>query len=359
MDAFYTPGNLARLMVESADIKSGLTCVADFAAGDGALLRAAEREWPSAIMVATDMDRSKVQKLCKAHPGWLSGRCNFLDVQSRCRCAVLLRFKKKIRLVLLNPPFSCRGAARWSVVFHEERVGCSRAMAFVLEALDYLCAEGTVVAVLPCGSLRSEKDSRAWSLVRRFCRVKIVRNNGHRVFNGCVPRTVLVRLELRRRAVKQLETVEGRRSAIGRKKRVCVGIARGSMPVHRTSNCRDGRGVRFIHTTELKDNRIVRTKRRVVHLGTLVKGPAVLLPRVGLPSKMKVAILHSQRGVVLSDCIIALTCSDVNGARQVQQVLISKWDAVAREYSGTCAPYLTLGRLASVLAALGFHTSGL
>ena len=72
LDTHYTPSAVAKALVRAMrDLRPAL--VADLAAGNGDLLLEAERVWPNATFVATDIDRRAVRPLGPT-PSLLGGR---------------------------------------------------------------------------------------------------------------------------------------------------------------------------------------------------------------------------------------------------------------------------------------------
>ena len=109
IDAFYTPSHLAELMVSHVQYHEPKV-IADFAAGDGELLLTAHRRWPHASIIATDLDKRSIRIIRHRNPVWSVGCCDFLNERSRIRCSPLRDMIGTVSLVLLNPPFSYRGA---------------------------------------------------------------------------------------------------------------------------------------------------------------------------------------------------------------------------------------------------------
>ena len=114
-------------------------------------------------------------------------------------------------------------------------------------------------------------------------------------------------------------------------------------------------GVPLVHSDGLQKGLIRPPARFVDTAKSLVKGPAVLLPRVGLPRADKIAVLSEEAGpTALSDCVIALGCESLADGDRVRDVLVEEWDAVRAAYVGSCAPYITIARLRTLLGKLGF-----
>jgi tRNA1(Val) A37 N6-methylase TrmN6 len=160
LDNFYTPPVLARDILTyapSIDPKR----IADFAAGDGALLLEAQRRWPQAELIATDLDRCAIRRLTRKLPQIEKEQCNFIDERRRLRSKLLSRAKGTICLVVMNPPFSCRGGRRHHVQAFGTAIPCSLSMSFVLISAEYLHERGQLIAILP-SSMNSPR-SFAWN----------------------------------------------------------------------------------------------------------------------------------------------------------------------------------------------------
>ena len=112
MDRIYTPPYLAAFMAKASSVRPSQSeelVVADFAAGSGELLLAAASVWPNGTMAATDIDPLEIRNLRKIYASWRTGVCDFLNPRSRQSSPVLQSLNGCTNLVLLNPPFSCRG----------------------------------------------------------------------------------------------------------------------------------------------------------------------------------------------------------------------------------------------------------
>jgi hypothetical protein len=355
-DQFYTPEIIAGALTREVRSKN-VTIVADFAVGDGSLLRAASVKWPGARYIATDVDGQVLRKIRRLYPTWETGQCDFLSTFSRSHSRVLAELGEKVSVVLLNPPFSCRGNSRWKTLVGRDSVVCSRAMAFVLNAIPYLAADGEILAVLPAGCLRSQKDRCAWEVVRRHCADTVVGVNGRGTFPGCYPRTVITHLIRHRMPQAFLGNTQGNTYPSDGQAGGQVKLYRGKFPVHDIGQDADGWVVPFIHSTDLRGNSVRQSCRKVGAQHGFVCGRAVLIPRVGKPCKTKLAVLSRPRRVVLSDCVFALVCEDDEAAVRLEKRLESNWEKVANCYSGTCAPYITVESLTALLTGMGYHVS--
>jgi len=110
----------------------------------------------------------------------------------------------------------------------------------------------------------------------------------------------------------------------------------------------------LIHTTELEPEILNLCARKVENKWKSVRGPAVLLPRVGRPYSHKVKLYLREEEAVLSDCVIALCCGTSKEARDLQALLLQNWNMLKRQYGGTCAKYITIDALRVFLESLGF-----
>ena len=133
-------------------------------------------------MVATDIDCQAVRNLRKFSDGWRTGVCDFTNPRSRQSSPVLRSLNGRTNLVLLNPPFSCRGGKRVSARVGGLTSECSPGLAFVVNSIDYLTEGGELIAVLPQGSLTSERDAATWALLRRIGDTEVLKNNGFGTF---------------------------------------------------------------------------------------------------------------------------------------------------------------------------------
>ena len=355
MDRYYTPSRIAKKLVQAVRGEPH-SIIADFAVGSGELLKAAKKKWPKHNFVGTDINTHMVKKLALEHPQWNIGKCDFLNANSRNKCKALRRLAKNVSIILLNPPFSCRGGTYKEVEIDDLRIRCGIAIAFILESLPYLKPKGQLVAILPAGCRKNQKDKLAWKIIRRFCRVEMIRENGPKTFKDCYARTVIVRLT--RKNVKSnvnLKMNENRRSReliAGDSK---MNIFRGSTQMFSLIEKKGKGSIPFVHTTELRRSRIDLNRYSIAMKNTAIKGPAVLLPRVGTPMKDKVVLYLSPSLLALSDCVFAIRCKNISNAQKVRWSLLKNWDRVKSHFVGTCAKYITIEGLSELLQKLGFQ----
>lgn len=89
-----------------------------------------------------------------------------------------------------------------------------------------------------------------------------------------------------------------------------------------------------------------------------MRGPAVLIPRVGRLSEGKVALFNAHKKVVISDCVIAIKTETFQLAVRLRRLLIANFEPFSRHWVGTGAPFITLARLREALLELGVEIDG-
>lgn len=134
-------------------------------------------------------------------------------------------------------------------------------------------------------------------------------------------------------------------------------MIRGIVPVYLAQDGLAGTTWPLVHTTDLRDGELVGVTMRLKALQRSINGPAVLLPRVGQPNVKKVVVYLNQRRIVLSDCVVGLKCASERDARELHARVVSSWKSLEQHYGGTCAPYLTMVRLAEYLTTRGVRVS--
>jgi predicted RNA methylase len=342
IDEFYTPAALAQRVAGavSSDPRPGLRIV-DFAAGQGALLHAAAERFPESSLWAADISERSVRRLREAG-GMSVSRCDFLDGASRSRARVT-RPDRRYDVALLNPPFSYRGHGGRSVDVLGVARRVSPAAAFVSVAASYLSADAELVAIVPAGTLTSDRDAVVWDALRLQGQVAVLDTFGRGTFPQMAARTVLVRL------TKGSLVVPTHMARPVRPLRLDARLVRGCTPMYRV---RAGDDVELVHSTDIKGGRAQARRVQAIR-GRMLSGPAVLLPRVGRPSAGKIAVWTGDSSVLLSDCVVGLETKSDDDARRLQSLIVEDWADFALAWGGSCAPYITLRRLEAALAGLG------
>lgn len=353
MDKHYTPNGMASEIVKAIQL-SKPRIVADFAAGDGALLHAVRERWKSVALVATDIDPVSVASLRLRFNGLEAEVCDFLCSEMRAACSLLNRVAGKISLAIINPPFSCRGNSKFEVFLSGKKVTCSKAMAFAINSLQYLSKRGQLIALLPSSCLTSQKDAEARAALEQTYEIRLFGGARPYDFPGCSVNVSFVAIRRKASAdnvvkITSSDCTERDVSVIYR-----AMLFRGSVPVHELSQS-EAEGVPFVHSTHLRNGTAcLEAKTSIAR--SLIRGPAVLLPRVGRFGRDKICLYESKESIVISDCVIAILCADRGGALAIFNGLQSNFDYILNLYAGSCAPYITLARLQAALRNLGIVT---
>ena len=307
-------------------------------------------------MVATDIDGQAIRNLRKSSDSWRTGTCDFTNPRSRQSSPVLRSLNGRTNLVLLNPPFSCRGGKRISATVGGTTSECSPGLAFVVNSIDYMTEGGELIAVLPQGSLTSERDAATWALLSRMGYTEVLKNNGFGTFARAEVRTAVVRFQKRHSLVKAepspvLNTCNASRQELLPPVRIVRGTTQMN-EIQRGEGYTDS--IAFIHSTHLQDFTVSSHYKVCGGLGRCAVGPMVLLPRVGQPKRSKVARYPDPDVFMLSDCVIALMCPSPKMAELLWSDLQSNWNLLEQEYVGSGARYITNRRLSSLLTRLGY-----
>ncbi len=341
MDEFYTPSAIADSLLKHVP-KRRYARIADFAAGDGALLVAASKRFPQSEIIANDKSRTAARRLREHNPDWIVGCADFL---SRKRSTPRWLSNDTVDLAVLNPPFSCRGASRTKVVIGSESIWCSLAIAFMLQTASHLRPNGVIAFILPSGALTSEKDIHARSWFAWHGKIDVVTHHSRGSFAGCFPRVVAGVFRL---GSPRLILSEPRCAA-----ELCVELVRGTvqMPSVRMRS----KGTMLVHSTNLQNGGIDHTSlRRVANTGRTIFGPSILIPRVGTPNSSKVCLYSDTKILTLSDCVIGIRCENLEVAHRVRDAINQSWNSFQHLYTGTCARFISMARLRAFLATAGF-----
>lgn len=331
LDTFYTSERYANELMNFVDFSSVQT-VADICVGGGQLLEAALRKKQTLTCYGTDIDRDVVNVLKKRRPLWNLAICDVLDEEERSKTFL---FKNKFDLLVLNPPFTCRG----SVVRHIQYKGVvyhvSTAMSFLVSSLDLINDSGAIYAIMPIGTINSQKDSAIWAQLFQSYRVQVHQESERVLFGDREPNVVI--LSLRKGHTNRpffeipcLTLPFEFKLYRGAKNMFLLGKHPG--------------GIQLIHTTSLRENK-VSYNLTVSQAFKCVKGPGVLIPRVGLPKKDKICLMMSKQRAVLSDCVILISTKTSKDSRMLKQMLLDDWDNFSCLYKGTGAKYVTIDKL--------------
>ncbi len=353
-DQYYTPDKLAERVIAAFTIVDPKH-IADFAVGDGRLLRTAQKRWPSIRCTAMDIDEDTIITVQSCYPKWKSFVCDFTNAEARK--PLLVNRKRTLRLpaIALNPPFSIqRGKVRSRMVsIAGVTVRCSPSLAFVADALAYLSSGGQLVAIIPQGPLYNDLDAEARQLLQHHYGFEIVELIPQAGFKDCEPRTAIVRFTAGNSSTLITVPVKN----VDDEPKLCslqTRLLRGSISNSRVESHDHPLSLPFIHTTDLAGGKLNGTKKRIFKSDVeFATGPAVLIPRVCKPDINKVLLLPMGMEAVLSDCVIAIECLTPTDSEKLQSYLINNWSLTELIYVGTCARYVSVSGLTAFLKNIG------
>ena len=351
IDEFDTPPLLAAKMVQIADrlCETEPRTVADFAVGTGELLAAARSRWPKAAMFGCDISSERVFRIAQARDDWTVAQCNFLDCASRESLSDFEIIKAGVDLAILNPPFSARGGTRVDVSSNDRTLHCSPAMAFVLLASQYLRSDGKLVALLPAGAPTADRDEGAREALRELGEFRAINQTTARFPGGSLNVTIAY-------LVRGSATTNASTSTVSKMNatRAKVKVLRGTMQIHKAPTYVTGESIPLVHSTELQCYKLQESRRKVPSETRSLSGPAVLLHRVGSPREDKIAYVPKTSPFAITDCVVALICSNEHECLQLHRTLKEQFSLLKRNYIGSGAPYITIERIQRVLCGLGF-----
>lgn len=342
LDSFYTPKDAAQKLVSGLGFAPKIA--GDFCVGGGELLRACEALFPKVQCIAIDKSKKAVKNIRAKHKGWQTFLADFLNDEDLVRAGLA---KSSCDLVVLNPPFTCRGN-RYRIEFDGQVFSGGKALLFLTRAMSYVRKGGVLRAILPSGTISSERDALLVRHLKRVYRFRTYWRSSEISFGGKMPNVVFVDMQ---KPMKQQQIVK----SVPAKKFVPPSyLSRGCLNVVDAGKVRrrnQGEGaLRYVHTTDLRNGEICDAEFYVPKAGRrIVSGPGVLLPRVGMPKEDKICIMPSGCHFVLSDCVIAIRCRSMRSAMQLKQALLKHWDSYRQIYVGTGARYTTLKRLSAFL----------
>lgn len=338
-DTFYTSVDLAEILIKYIG-KRHINSVVDFCVGGGELLRAAESKWNGIQCFGTDISEQAISSLRLLHPTWDIETCDFLREESRNSLEMLKN--KKFDLILLNPPFTCKGSTFHKVVFENKSFNVSTAMLFLVEALKYMANDGEIFAILPISVAYSQKDRKIREYLIANYGFSILEERDKQSFKKCNPNIILASINSKEKIV------EKNSSKYLNMKMEGVSVFRGNLSMHEIHSYKSN-GNHLIHSTNLLNNLIEGLEHKVDRIQSEVTGPAVLMQRVGNPNIKKICIIPSGETYVLSDCVIAIKTSTQNDSIKLRDLLFKNWHNIKNLYKGTGAKYITVERLSKYL----------
>lgn len=334
-DSFYTPKVLADKLVGYIKKRTFKTVV-DFCIGDGELVRAAKSRWPEIECFGFDISQQAIDQTFLSHPDWHLSQMDFLDKIARSKSEII-KLHPRYELILLNPPFSCKGGTMHNVDFEGQGFSVSTAMKFLIIALQYVSRDGVMYAILPTSTAYSQKDKVLWSLLEKKYNLSILEEPQYQYFRECAPNVILVSLNDFSQT-SQYKTVARIPLEFDNLK-----VFRGKLSMNLLGS---NQGKYFlVHSTNLRNNSLVNLSVKQTNVISEITGPAILIPRVGKPKSSKICIIESHETYVISDCILAIKTTTSKDNELLFKYIIDNWHLVEEMYKGTGAKYITIEKL--------------
>lgn len=336
-DSYYTPPLLADKLIGFV-VPKHVYNAADFCVGDGDLLKAVAKRFPKVELYGTDISDEALTKLSRDCPYWHLGECDFRKDDS----VVNVPFLKEgaFDLIVMNPPFTCKGSVAETIQFDDVEYRVSTAMLFLMRALKYLSRNGGLYAIMPISCVYSIKDRKAWNYLKERYNACILEEPNKISFaNRCAPNIVLVYVG--HYHVKGLE----RSKLFDFSKFSVISIKRGCVRMQNLRYSKSKNAVRLIHTTNLKNGKLVNLKRIESGQNNFITGSGIVIPRVCNPSPNKIVLVDEDTVYALSDCVVFINTDSRMNAVKLRDTIISHWDDFVYVYKGTGAQYTTLEKL--------------
>jgi hypothetical protein len=338
LDRYYTPEKIATTVAEPVSGLRNAVCV-DAECGQGNLLRAAERASERARCFGMDADREVIASLRREQPEWTLSVGSLTNSRSWSRTSVVTEIGR-CDVLLANPPFSM--GTKKGILFPGTERRCSVAMAHLRMAIDVFLPRLAVCAIVPESLLHSDLDSNERVLLRENWSLQELQSLKNSTFRGARANASLVLLTPTKDVTTDCaETTPKPGNANGYN----ATLIRGGLPVHEASPNR--KGVPYLHSTDISTlvaGGHAKARVKPIQRG-LLSGSAILLPRVGVPSKESIVTVDLDEQTQLSDCVIAIQCSSNSGLERIAGRLRARFDSLRGEYSGTGARYVTVRRL--------------
>ncbi|CAM3161293.1 methyltransferase [Asticcacaulis taihuensis] len=346
----YTPEKTAKALIAKSRIGNPHS-VADFCVGDGSLIRAAAIRWPEARLFINDVDTEALAHAAMKVPSASLSSVDFLSEQltEHLHSNNFQRFST----ILLNPPFANVGAKRWRPRGIFSDVPCSRAMAFLLTAVDHIEHDGEVLAILPASTIHSHIDETARNVLGQVGKFRVLSKPALGVFPRISATTYMVRVSKVRPEKRKMSEETGLSADCAR---LVECIVRGNISTKKSERVVTDDTEGMVHTTSIKNGKIVeiyqlpqtmeaRSSRKILE-------NYILIPRVGKIDPGHIVMKLCSAPLHLSDCLFAIRCDSPDMVSEIHARLIDDFTNLKELYKGTGAPYLTRDHLAKYMTKL-------
>lgn len=344
LDRYYTPEDVARNALARIELASAPRSCADSSCGMGNLLDAAAHVFGDVTCVGVDRDKSAIRALRKRRPSWALATGDLLSRRSYLNGFGKI-IPREVDLLVLNPPFSQNDQKHLQISYEGITFHGSVAMACLTKSLELFRPIHGAILIAPESMLYSETDAvgrQALSLTYGFRKIVDLKCN---TFKGARANACVVELIRGRQISLDVALDSGSRTLVAE-------ILRGSLPVHAMASSNSG--IRFLHSTSIRhvvsSGDISTLGRTSYTVKGVVRGWAILIPRVGVPDARSIKAIHLPEEVQLSDCVIALCSSSGTSSLHLAKRILEYWQEFRELYKGTGARYITIAHLVEWLS---------
>ena len=217
--------------------------------GDGDLLKAVAKRFDNVKLYGTDISDDALKKLSNDCPDWHLQKCDFRKDDSIDKVTFLTN--EKFDLIVLNPPFTCKGSIVENIIFEGIEYRVSTAMFFLMKALKFLAPNGGLYAILPISCVYSIKDRKAWNYLKEHFNACILEESNKVSFtNKCAPSIVLVYVGTYKvNGIEHSNTFDFSLFSV-------TSIVRGCVRMQNPQYSKSKNAVPLIHTTNLQNRYI-------------------------------------------------------------------------------------------------------
>ncbi|MEF8720264.1 MAG: N-6 DNA methylase [Candidatus Accumulibacter necessarius] len=345
LDCYYTPEPVARLVLERACLERVPEVCADSTCGSGRLLDAANEVFGHVQCMGIDRDRRAIAELRRRNPSWILAVGDLLNNRLRRTFASIM--PENVDLLILNPPFSLGNKKFVEISYDGHQLTGSVAMAHLLRSFELFAPREGAIAIVPESLLYSETDATARDMLSARHSLQKIADLQNSTFRGARAHASAVQITPNRRQEGKTDDARGYGHVIRTR------IVRGGLQVHTMKESR--LGTPFIHSVDIRtlvEQQDVSSLRITSNSAKgRVDGWMVLVPRVGKPAKELIQAVDVTETVQLSDCVIALQCTNKATATRLASRIKESWEDFCGIFRGTGAQYVTLLRLKEWLAS--------
>ena len=392
---YFTPDKLAEYMV-SIIPEDTINVVVDLSMGECGLLEEVKKRWSNAELYGADIDKELIKKINKKSPYIKTFYGDSLSVKiENWKSYNEIVFNNGFDLTIANPPFNFHDQAKVSIS-ESQKVALPIEIRFLLKYIDIVKKGGYICIILPYGflSLNLYKKLRN-QLLKIVTIIKVIK-----IFDGCFDKidadTCLLLMKKKKREEKNIQTeilIEYLDSNYNLSKEQIIVVnevdrwdleyqqllSKTDAVVRNTAfertvlanyikSCRRGKsitknkellvgkGIRFIHTKDVKKLYISNENKQYVYnnkdffRNAVLYENDVLIGRVGQGCIGKIGIVPKRYPkMFFSDCVFAIQTKNID-PYYLTLFLASEFGQMQLKgiAKGSCSKYITQEELFSI-----------